>query len=338
MEKATHSIDGNPDSNLGLVGTSAYLQRLRQDIRRVASGNFPVMVRGESGTGKDIIARAIHTCGKRNSRRMVVLNCAAIPRHSEEAELFGYAKGAAGGAMVLKQGIIETADSSTLFLDEVSEISGELQAKLLRVIDKGEFIPEGSTAVKKVDVRIVSATNRDIEAMVKNKTFRQDLFYRLKGAVIATRPLAYHRDDIPVLIDHFLGMQDDPKIPRRISPAALHLLTDYAWPGNVRELKYTVEVICMAGIGLKSIDEQTVRSVLKMNAAAPEQPLTYREAKAATMHDFETRYFTKLLTHFKGNLNQASKVAGMYRPNLLKKLKQLSISQNAFRPEKRRVD
>ncbi len=335
MEKTILSPAPAIDSNLGLIGTSIYLQDLRQNIRRVAEGDFPVLIQGDSGTGKDIVAHAIHDCGKRIARRMVILNCAAIPKHLEEAEFFGYAKGAFTGATVMKEGIIETADKSTLFLDEVGEISSDIQAKLLRVLDSGEFIPVGSTTVKRVDIRIVSATNRDLEAMVKQETFRQDLYFRLKGAVIATQPLGNHKDDIPVLIDHFLSMQEDPKIPKHISPVALQLLEGYNWPGNVRELKYTIEVICMASIGMKLIHEKTVRSVLKMNEATPEQPLTYKEAKAGMLHDFETRYFTKLLTQFKGNLNQASKVAGMYRPNLLKKLKQLSISQNAFRPQKR---
>ncbi len=335
MEKSLRPPAGSYDSNLGLMGVSSYLQDLRQDIRRVAECDFPVLIQGDSGTGKDIIARAIHACGKRSSRRMVVLNCSAIPRHLEEAEYFGYAKGAFTGASVMKEGIVGTAHESTLFLDEVGDMSPDIQTKLIRLLDKGEFVPLGSTEVRKVDLRIVSATNRDLDAMVKSHSFRQDLFFRLKGAVITTRPLATHKDDIPVLIDHFLGMQDDPKIPRHISPAALQLLTDYSWPGNVRELKYTVEVICMASIGMKAVNEKTVRSVLKMNDAALDHPLTYKEAKASMMHDFETRYFTKLLTQFKGNLNRASKVAGMYRPNLLKKLKHLNISQNAFRPPKR---
>jgi transcriptional regulator with PAS, ATPase and Fis domain len=335
MEKTPHTPVIPLDANLGLVGASSYLQELRQDIRGVAEGDFPVLIQGDSGTGKDIIAHAIHACGKRNGRRMMVLNCSAIPKHLEEAEYFGYAKGAFSGATVMKEGIIETADGSTLFLDEVGDMSPDIQAKLLRVLDKGEFVPLGSTAVRKVDLRVVSATNRDLEAMVKNQSFRQDLYFRLKGALIATQPLARHKDDIPVLISHFLSMQDDPKIPRHISPPALEILTNYSWPGNERELKYTVEVLCMASIGMKLIQEKTVRAVLKMNETVPHQPLTYKEAKAAMMHDFETRYFSKLLTQFKGNLNQASKVAGMYRPNLLKKLKQLSISQNAFRPQKR---
>jgi len=335
MEKNTHHPELSQNSNLGLVGVSAYLSQLRQDIRRLAEGEFPVLIQGDSGTGKDIVARAIHVCGKRHNRRMVVLNCSAIPKHLEEAEYFGYAKGASSGTTVVKEGILETARDSTLFLDEVADISADIQAKLIRVLDKGEFVPVGSTAVKKVNMRIISATNRDLESMVKKQTFRQDLFFRLKGAIIATKPLSRHKDDIPVLINHFLSMQDDPKIPRHISPGAMEILTNYPWPGNVRELKYTVEVIRMASIGIKLINEQTVRWVLKMNDATPTQPLTYRDAKAGMMHDFETRYFTKLLTQFKGNLNQASKAAGMYRPNLLKKLKQLNISQNAFRPQKR---
>jgi transcriptional regulator with PAS, ATPase and Fis domain len=337
MEKTTPAKPVSPASDLGLVGGSAYMEELRQEIRRIAEGDFPVMIQGDSGTGKDVIAHAIHDCSKRSGKKMVIINCAAIPKHLEEAEFFGYAKGAFTGAVAMKEGIIETADNSTLFLDEVGEISQDIQAKLLRVLDSGEFIPVGSTTVKKVNIRIISATNRDLEDMVKQNTFREDLFFRLKGAVVTTIPLVQHKEDIPPLIEHFLKTQEDPKIPRLVSPVALEMLMDYGWPGNIRELKYTVEVICMASIGMKSIHEKTVRSVLKMNVAVPEQPLTYKEAKAATLHEFETRYFTKLLNQFKGNLNQASKTAGMYRPNLLKKLKTLNISPNAFRPPKKNI-
>ena len=277
------------------------------------------------------MARAIHACGKRSQGTLVVLNCSAIPKHIEEAEYFGYAKGAFTGATVMKEGIIETAHGSTLFLDEVADMSPEIQAKMIRVIDTGEFVPMGSATVKKVDARIVSSTNRDLEALVKDQSFRQDLFFRLKGAVVATQPLSRHREDIPALVNYFLALQEDPKMPRSMSPAALALLEDYTWPGNERELKYTVEVVRMASIGMRSISEKTVRAVLRMNDTAPKQPLAYREAKAAMMHDFETRYFTKLLTQFRGNMNRAAKAAGMYRPNLLKKIKQLNISQDAFR-------
>jgi transcriptional regulator with PAS, ATPase and Fis domain len=337
MEKTAPASTTTLTPDLGLIGTSAYMEEMRQEIARIAEGDFPVMIQGDSGTGKDIVAHAIHGRSKRSAKRMVIINCAAIPKHLEEAEFFGYAKGAFTGANAVKQGIIETADNSTLFLDEVGEVSLEIQAKLLRVLDSGEFIPVGSTTVRKVDIRIISATNRDLSDMMKQESFRQDLFFRLKGAVITTIPLVRHKEDIPALINHFLSKEEDPNIPRHISPVALDLLMDYSWPGNIRELRYTVEVICMASIGMKSIHEQTVRSVLKMNVAEPEQPLTYKEGKAGTIRDFEIRYFTKLLNQFKGNINQASKIAGMYRPNLLKKLKQLGIAPNSFRPPKKTV-
>lgn len=331
MEKTPNPPSHAPEPVLGLVGASAYLQELRKEIRRVAEGDFPVLVQGDSGTGKDLVARAIHACGKRSGGRLVVLNCSAIPGPLEEAEYFGYENNAFAGATVTKEGSVGTADGSTLFLDEVADMSLDMQAKMIRFFDSGEFVPTGSAAAKKADVRIVSATNRDLEAMVKQMSFRQDLFFRLKGAVIATQPLSRHKEDIPALVNYFLALQEDPKIPRHISPAALQILANYAWPGDVRELKYTVEVVRMASIGTRLVSEKTVRAVLRMNDTAPQQPLAYREAKAAMMHDFETRYFTKLLTQFKGNMNRAAKAAGMYRPNLLKKIKQLNISQDAFR-------
>jgi two-component system, NtrC family, response regulator GlrR len=329
MDKTTLAPD--TDGIPGLVGESQYMQDLRREIRRVAPCDFPVHIRGLQGTGKDLIAAAIHALGPGNARDMISTNCAAIPRERETEEFFGSATGAQGGAWPAKKGLIACANHTTLFLNEINAISPVLQQKLLAIIDTREFSPAWSREPRGTELRLITATHCDLDAMVIAGEFREDLRTRLCGAVIKTIPLHEHREDIPDLIDHFITMKEDRKIPRRISPMALEMLVEHSWPGNLRELQYTIEVICIASIGLRAISEKAVRSVLKINETVTNPQLTYQEAKAGVLHEFEVKYFTKLLHHFKGNINQAAITAGMYRPNLLSKLKRLNIEPDAFR-------
>ncbi|MBD3241356.1 MAG: AAA domain-containing protein [Chitinivibrionales bacterium] len=322
------------DDTLGFVGSSRYLQRLRDEIRTVAAGDFPVLIQGDSGTGKELVAVAIHRCSGRRERSMVVVNCAAVPHHLEEAAFFGHVKGAFTGADRAHEGLIAGAADSTLFLDEIAETSLEVQAKLLRVLDTGEYLPVGSSTMRQVDIRVVSATNRNLERLVAHGQFREDLFFRLKGMVLSTLPLRRHREDIAELVMHFLGEQEGDRVPSEITPSALALLRRYDWPGNVRELRYTVEVLCVASSGNRCIDEHTVERVLDLNVdEGLEGPAPYAEAKANAIGAFERRYFTELLRRCHGNVTRVAESAGMHRPNVARKLKTLGIRASDYREE-----
>jgi two-component system nitrogen regulation response regulator NtrX len=320
------------DDNLGLVGVSTYMQQLRQEIRTVAAGEFPVLIQGDSGTGKELIAAAVHRCSSRRDRTLVAVNCAAIPAQLEEAEFFGHTRGAFTGADRPREGLVARAHQSTLFLDEIAETSLEVQAKLLRALDTGDYKPVGSAVGRQVDIRVVSATNRDLEILVGQGRFREDLYYRLKGVVLTARPLRQHHDDIRGLVEHFLKAKEAQDIPREVSAEALALLQQYEWPGNVRELRYTVEVLCVAASGTGCIEADTVQRVLNLNQSDM-HPVheRYGEAKAQVLHEFETRYFTQLLREYRGNVTRVAEAAGMHRPNVVRKLKALGVDSGGFR-------
>ncbi|MBD3320220.1 MAG: response regulator [Chitinivibrionales bacterium] len=311
------------NSDLGLVGVSPYIKKLRTEILLMAAGDFPVCIQGESGTGKEIIAHAIHNNSGRRNETMITINCGAIPHHLEESEFFGYVKGAFTGAHSSKQGVLESANDSTVFLDEIGELSLSVQAKLLRVLDVGEFVRVGDVSPRNVDIRIVSATNRNLENMVDDGGFRKDLFYRLKGAVIGTLPLAKHREDIPYLVRHFLNTYHHGK---HITPDAMSFLSNYKWPGNIRELKHMVNLICTKGRDQKRINSSTVKSVLKLEKTTGGN-LPY----AAARTEFEKKYFTTMLEKHEGNVSHVAREVGMHRPNLIRKLKELEISPDNFR-------
>ncbi|NLE01521.1 MAG: sigma-54-dependent Fis family transcriptional regulator, partial [Fibrobacter sp.] len=288
--QSIHAIKFNTDQNqqhsqsdgntYGLIGESQYIKDLRKKVKLLGNGNFPVLIQGESGTGKEIVAHALHSCSNRNTYPLLTVNCAAIPHHLEEAEFFGYVRGAFTGAHSMKHGIFASADKSTLFLDEIGEMSLQMQAKLLRVLDTGEFKRIGENFPRIVDVRIISATNRDLEVMVKNGTFRQDLYFRLKGAVIETEPLSKHPEDIPSLIRHFNSMYSEKTGTSILTSGALNRLVHYSWPGNVRELRHVVEYLTINCRGLNKINVAAISDVLCLtDDSFNETEITYNEAK-----------------------------------------------------------
>lgn len=317
---------------LGLVGVSAYVRGLRQRIRAVAVGSVPVLIQGDSGTGKEVVAKAVHACSSRAGHAMLTVNCAAVPKHLEESEFFGHVKGAFTGAEGTRPGLVAQADGSTLFLDELGETSADTQAKLLRVLDSGEFYPVGSAECSKTDIRVVSATNRDLEEMVDRGFFREDLYYRLRGIVLHTEPLRRHIDDIAPLVSHFVRLSEDRYLPDRFTPGALRLLAEHAWPGNVRELRYTIDVLRMAAADRGEVDARVVRSVLDLNLdpdITAYEP--YRESRTRVLEDFDRRYFAGLLSACGGNVSKVARTAGLHRPSVQRKLAALGLDASTYR-------
>jgi two-component system response regulator HydG len=247
-----------------LVGKSAIMQQLYDLLERVAATSAPVLITGESGTGKELVARAVHQGSARATAPFVAVNCTAIPETLLESELFGHARGAFTGASEARKGLFVEADGGTLFLDEIGDMSLALQAKLLRAIESGAVRPVGGSGERKVDARIIAATHRDLGAAVREKRFREDLFYRLHVLPVQLPPLRARREDIPLLIEHFSASvaARNPQLPRREWTAeAVRRLTEQPWPGNVRELRNLVERLLLLGRG-KRIDMRDLAGAL----------------------------------------------------------------------------
>ena len=241
-----------------LVGASEPIQQVMEFVRKVADSDSTVMIQGESGTGKELVARMLHFNSLRKDRPLVPVNCGAIPENLLESELFGHEKGAFTGATHARMGRFELANGGTIFLDEIGEMSLPLQVKLLRVLQEREFERVGGNRTIHVDVRIVAATNQDLETLVEEKRFRKDLFYRLNVIPIVIPPLRERRSDIPLLIDHFLTRFNQTKHTEisNLAPDALHLLTEYDWPGNIRELENMIErLVVLKKRGVLSIGD-----------------------------------------------------------------------------------
>jgi DNA-binding NtrC family response regulator len=307
--------------DMGLIGESDAMAMVRSRISEIAPLDIPVMITGESGTGKEVVARCIHEFSRRSQAPFTAVNCAGLSPGLIESELFGHAQGSFTGATKTKHGYFEITDNGTLFLDEIGDLPIELQCKLLRVLDRGEYFRVGDTEMRRADVRIICATNRNIREMVEHGKFRKDLFYRLQGAHIALEPLQRRREDIPALIGHFISGEE-----LVVSPDAMKLLQAFEWPGNVRQLKMTMtnlKGICINRI----ITKENVHHVLdigKDNQDIAGLP-TYREFKEKVIGASEKEYFKSVLESSNGNMTKAARVAGMDRKNFYEKLKQAGI-------------
>jgi len=324
------------------VGQSPPLRRLYDGIQALAGTDYTVLIRGESGTGKELVAKALHELSPRSSRRMVTVNCPAIPEHLLESELFGHKKGAFTGAEQNHTGMFLEADKSTLLLDEIGDLPVSIQTKLLRVLQEREVRPLGSDKSRKVDVRILSCTNQDLEARIQDRSFREDLYYRLNVVTLRTPSLSEITEDIPVLADYFLrSVCKELNLPlKRFSVAAIQSMMQRSWPGNVRELQNFVrrvalfspeEEIGAADIraaqdslyGLAEIQQR------KNNGGKAVKP--YQQAKEELVENFTREYIHNLLGKTQGNVTRASEIAGISRTALQKIMRRYEIRSEDYR-------
>ncbi|WP_172684019.1 sigma-54 interaction domain-containing protein [Desulfosarcina cetonica] len=293
-----------------IVGKSPAMQKVYQLILNAAAADANVIIYGESGTGKELVARAIHDLSDRSSGAFVPVNCGAIPENLFESEFFGYRKGAFSGAAQTKAGYLDTADHGTLFLDELGEINQSMQVKLLRAIEGGGYTPLGSSAVHKPDIRIVAATNRNLSQMVSEGQIREDFFYRIHIIPIQLPPLRERKEDLPLLIDHFLKQENDSKHPPRISGHTLDALLNYHWPGNIRELQNVLHRYVTLG----QLDFLDPRSPARTQAAQPvdEVEETWQGYQAA-IEAYEKSLFRKALERHHWHREKAAASLGLPR-------------------------
>jgi Nif-specific regulatory protein len=297
-----------------IIGESKPLQKVISDAFKVANSKTSTLILGESGTGKELLARLIHQAGPRKDKPIIVLNCAALPETLLESELFGHEKGAFTGAMSRKIGKLELADGGTLFLDEIGEMSKGMQAKLLRALEEGLFYRVGGNVPISVDVRVISATNRDIAQEVAEERFREDVYYRLNVVQIHMPALREIREDIPLLANHFLDIlrQERGLQHLRISEKAMEKILEYDWPGNVRELRNALERAAVMGNAQEILPEDLPISGPKTDYPGMEMGLTLKEAEDS----FKKEFITLNLQHSGGNRSKAAKVMGIQRTYL----------------------
>ncbi len=311
----------------GYIGVSMSTRDIREEIASLANLDISVLILGKSGTGKEIIARDIHRNSARSQNVFMPVNCAVLGNLAE-TELFGHVSGAFTGAVKSTKGYIGTADGGTLFFDEVGELPLEVQAKLLRFLDDGEYSKVGEAKIQKVDVRILAATNRNLQEMCQSGRFREDLYYRLSASIIQTTPLNERRADILPLIWHFLDLFGTAKnITYEISADAASQLIEKDWPGNVRQLKQTLYKISQMASSRK-ISLADVRRVV--GNSKPDSIATYKDAKEQALEEFDREYLMKTLSLSQGSLQQALKFSGMHKKNFYAKIKEMGLAMKDF--------
>lgn len=319
-----------------IIGNSIPIEKLLKKIRPVARSDVAVIFYGESGTGKELFARAIHDLSGRADKPFVTVNCGALPDTLLENELFGHEKGAYTDASFDQEGMVSEADGGTLFLDEIGDTSLNVQVKLLRFLQEKEYKPLGAKAVRKANVRIVAATNRDLPLEVKNGTFREDLFYRLNIFPLDIPPLRERKEDIPILIKHFLKKYSHlhDGLIKSVSPIAVQQLVHYNWPGNVRELENKIQqLIIMSTTNVITEDSLELSSVQtdspSMNMVLDEN-LSFKDAKSRVVEEFERTFLCRLLEKHNGNITRAAKDAKKNRRAFWQLMKKYCIDAGDF--------
>ena len=318
-----------------IIGQSPAMQRVFGMIRKIADTQANVLITGGSGTGKELIARSIHANSGRKRQSFVPLNCGGLPEHLVESELFGHEKGSFTGAVTSRSGLMEHASGGTFFLDEISELPLNLQVKLLRVLEERKIRKVGSNRETEIDIRLISATNRDLESMVGDGDFREDLYYRVNTFVIRVPPLRERVEDIPLLSDHFLKhyLKTTDKEIEGISQEAIELLCKHPWPGNVRELQHVMErAVALASI--EQIRPEDLPDSLgrqdRRGIGDDRFHLPFKEAKETVVEEFERAYIENLLTAHGGNITRAAEQSGIDRRSLHRLLTKHQIDASAF--------
>ena len=324
LETANDELQKEISEEYVMVGESVAMRALRKQIQIVAPSDGRVLISGESGTGKELVARAIHSQSKRRGMPFVEINSAAIPEELVESELFGHAKGAFSGAMNTKKGKFEVADGATLFLDEIGDMSPRVQAKMLRVLEEQRFEPVGSNVPVKVDVRVISATNKRLDDLIENGNFRHDLFYRLNVIPFQVPPLRERLEDVPLLVAHFNTRFsiDNGKLPKVFSESAMEALQNHMWLGNVRELKNTVERVVIMTSGEK-INKDDLPE-LGFSDERPASSFRFPSFKAAT-DAYHREFILHKLAEFDGNVTKAAEEMGVDRSHLYRRMRNLGI-------------
>ena len=340
FDLSSHASEGDAHK---IVGSSRALTSLLTQINKIAPLRTRVLITGESGTGKDLVARSIHEQSARGSKPFVKVNCAAIPAELVESELFGHVKGAFTGATAARRGLFETAHGGTLFLDEIGELPLAAQAKILRALQNGEISPVGSDRTVEVDVRVIAATNRDLKAEVERGRFREDLYYRVAVVCLEVPPLRDRASDIPTLVRHFaeeISAENGLPMPQ----FDMHVwdpMQQYGWPGNIRELRNVVERLVILGdqvVGLDDLPCEILRHACQVALVKePENnqpvfsPLPWDEFKKSSERD----YLLRVLRHCRGNISEAARVLAVERSTVHKWLKSNEIEKHHYLPSVR---
>ncbi len=321
-EIAALHVQLNKDQGLeSMVGASAAMRALFEKIKLVADTKSTVLITGESGTGKELVARAIHRLSRRSGSPLIPINCAALPESLVESELFGHKKGAFTGATADRKGLFQTAEGGTLFIDEIGELNLGLQAKLLRALENRTIMPIGSTSEIDVDVRLVAATNRDLHQQVQEKQFREDLYFRLKVVELTLPPLRERKEDIPLLIRHFIDQisAESERPVKDISADALEAMKSYNWPGNIRELRNTLE-----GIIVLTLDEIIQQHHLPAHITGAESTQAVIQP-GMTLAELEREAIRRTLEHTGGHRTQTAELLGISVRTLQRKLKEFEM-------------
>jgi two-component system nitrogen regulation response regulator NtrX len=328
LEAENRALRARVDRRLLMVGESYEMTQLREQVAMAAPTNGRVLIYGENGTGKELVARTIHSLSRRRHAAFIEVNCAAIPEELIESELFGHVRGAFTGAVADRRGKFEAAAGGTIFLDEIGDMSLKTQAKVLRVLQEQVIEPVGSTQTVQVDVRVLAATNKDLPAAIRGGQFREDLYFRLNVIPIFVPPLRARQSDIPLLADHFMAAfaREYGRRPKALSPDAVTHLQRYSWPGNVRELRNVIERLMIMVPG-DTITAQDVPFLTRDVADTPADAAM--DAPLMPLHaardQFEQQYILRVLAEQQGNMSRTAEMLGVERSNLYRKMRAFGL-------------